>query len=78
MATRPVKFDHEQKNREYKRYVVVLAKTGSVIARGTARECAEQMKSASLSTWYSMKTRSDKGIVHKYKFYAEDEYEEKN
>lgn len=53
-------------------YEIYGRKTGNLIARGTARECREQLGLASLDSFYALANRSIRGknktyTVKKYK-----------
>ena len=47
-------------------YEVYYAKTGELLARGTAKECRRQLKCASLDSFYALANRAIRGINGKY------------
>lgn len=47
-------------------YEVYLSETGKMVAKGNARECRKQLGCASLDSFYSLATRSIRGINKKY------------
>ena len=47
-------------------YEIYDKKTGQLLARGTARECRKELGCASLDTFYTLASRSIRGINKKY------------
>ena len=48
-------------------YEIYSAKTGLLLAKGTARECREQLESSSMDTFYALVNRSKRGINKRYR-----------
>lgn len=48
-------------------YAIYDAKSGSLLAEGTARECRRKLGCASLDSFYALANRSARGINKKYK-----------
>lgn len=47
-------------------YEIRCAKTGVLLARGTAKECRKQLGCASMDSFYALANRSRRGINSKY------------
>ena len=48
-------------------YAVYSAKTGDLLAEGTARECRKKLGNASLDSFYAMVNRAKRGINKSYR-----------
>lgn len=48
-------------------YEIYLARTGELIARGTARECKRKLGCASIDSFYALANRSMRGVNKTYK-----------
>lgn len=47
-------------------YAIYDAKSGALLAEGTARECRRKLGCASLDSFYALANRSARGINKKY------------
>lgn len=52
-------------------YTIYLTKTDEIVASGTGKECMKQLNKKTLNSFYSLVSKSLKGVREKYTIYKE-------
>ena len=52
-------------------YTIYLTKTDEIVASGTSKECMKQLNKKKINSFYSLVSKSLKGVHKKYTIYKE-------